>query len=412
MEYKHILTEEEGARLAALAAGDPQRRAMLRLVWNAGLTVAETASLRWEDVDLAVPCLRAGGRTVPLVPEAAAALKRLGRGRSPEWVFPSRRNPAEPVARMTVNRELRRLLDEAGLSKLVPKDLRNQYLLRALEETTLEEAVRLTGIQPETLRDTWREYGRTEPIRPTPAGSVRPDDPALAAALEKEGDTLDGRIVRLSWQGGLLLREIQALRWADVSHGLESWNVDGEERPVPSALRPWLEAWSALGGEYVAAGPRSGRPLEMGAMSRRMTLFFARHGLEGLSASGFRGNGQVEEADKEALLALVRRKGYYSLDTARQRLGMTANQIHATAAALRREGRLDPAGGETLRLPGERTPRERLYGALEESRGGEVTTRDLQRRSGLTGNLFYYYMREAAASGRLRRTGKGRYRVP
>lgn len=71
---------------------------------------------------------------------------RLGRSRSPEWVFPSRRNPAEPVARMTVNRELPRLLDEACLPALAPKDLRNQYLLRALEETTMEEAVRITGI--------------------------------------------------------------------------------------------------------------------------------------------------------------------------------------------------------------------------------------------------------------------------
>lgn len=84
--------------------------------------------------------------------------------------------------------------------------------------------------------------------------------------------------------------------------------------------------------------------------------------------SGFRGNGGVEEADKEALLALVRRKGYYSLDTARQRLGMTANQIHAAAAALRREGRLDPAGGEALRLPGERPPRERPLPRAVESR--------------------------------------------
>lgn len=57
--------------------------------------------------------------------------------------------PAEPVARMTVNRELRRLLDEASLPALAPKDLRNQYLLRALEETTLEES-RGEKSRPET----------------------------------------------------------------------------------------------------------------------------------------------------------------------------------------------------------------------------------------------------------------------
>ena len=411
MEQKRELTKAEEARLAALAKGDPRLNAMLRLVWNAGLTVAETASLRWEDVDLAVPCVRAGGRTVPLVPEAASALDRLNR--RTEWVFPSRRNIGEPVARMSVNRELRRLLDRAGLSYLRPRDLKNLHILRTLEEWTLEEAVRITGVEAVTLRDTWREYGREAPLRSTPAGTAPPDGPALERALEAEGDTLDVRIIRLSWQGGLYLREIQTLRWADVSPDFKSWTprAGREARPVPASLRPWLEAWSAGGGEYVAEGPRSGKPLDETALSHRTAIFFARHGLEGMSVANLRGSGQVEETDLLRLLEAVGRRGHRAMESLRNELGLTPNQMQAAVEALRQDGRLAPEGGGSLRLPGFRLPRERFYSALEESAGETLSAAELRERSGVQDANLYHYINEALRDGRLRKEGFGRYAV-
>lgn len=255
MKEKRELTEAEESRLRARAARDPWQGAMLLLVWRAGLTVAEAAVLRWEDVDLSAPSVTANGRMVPLEPETAAVLDRLGKER--KRVFPSRRNEGEPVSRMTVNRELRLLLNEEGLGQFQPRDLKNLHILRVLEEATLEETVRVTGVEAVTLRDTWREYGRTEPLRATPAGSVRTDDQALEQALLREGDTLDGRIIRLSWQGGLYLREIRALRWADVSASCKYWYVGAErkKRPVPEGLRPWLQAWWKRGGVFVVEAP-------------------------------------------------------------------------------------------------------------------------------------------------------------
>lgn len=408
MEYKRELTEEEARRLTEQGERDPQRCAMLLLVWKAGLSVAETAGLRWADVDLSVPCLRLERRTVPLVPEAAAALGRLGQGK--EWVFPSRRQEG-PMAVMSVNRELRLMLDGAGLSGTKPKDLRNQYLLWVMERASLEEAIRVTGYEAETLRDNWREYGRKAPRRPTPAGSAAPDVPALEAALGREGDTLDGRILRLSWQGGLRLREIQGLRWADIAPDDRSWTVGGKTGPVPPPLRPWLREWRARGGEYVAAGPRSSRPLEVAVISRRTARFFARHGLEGMSVSGFRGNGRLEKADVEALLEVVRRRGFCAMGTARKKLGLSSNQVRAAAEELRREGRLSREGGEILCLPGERTSRERFYDALDEIAGETVTAAGLRKLCEIYNNKLYYYVREAAAAGRLRKEGRGRYLV-
>lgn len=412
MKEKRELTEAEERRLRARAARDPWLGAMLLLVWRAGLTVAEAAVLRWEDVDLSAPSVTAGGRTVPLEPETAAVLGRLGKGR--KWVFPSRRNEGEPVSRMTVNRELRLLLDEEGLEEFQPRDLKNLHILRVLEEATLEEAVRVTGVEAVTLRDTWKEYGRTEPPRATPAGSARPDGQALERALLREGDTLDGRIIRLSWQGGLYLREIRALRWADVSAYCKYWYVGAErkKRPIPEGLRPWLRAWRERGGVYVVEGPRSGRPPDETALSHRAAIFFARHGLEGISVSSLRGNGQVSGRDRERLLEEVGRRGYCGMALAQRRLEMTPNQVRSAAEALRREGRLDPEGGELLCLPGFRFPRERFRAALEESAGETLDTAELRKRCGIQDGSLYNYIHDALREGRLIKTGYGRYRVP
>lgn len=390
MAYSHVLTEEECRCLIRQAGQDPQHLAMLRLVWNAGLTVAETAALRWEQVDFSSRCLRLENRIIPLAPEVAAALDRLGKGR--KWVFPSRRKKGEPVARMSINRELQRMLDAAGLEGVTPRELRNQYFLKVLEETTLEEAIRITGVGVETLRDNWREHGRESPLRPTPAGSIPPEDAAIERALEKEGDTLDGRIVRLSWQGGLYLREIASLRWMDVSPDCGRWVVNGQASPVPSALRPWLEMWRVLGGEYVVQGHRSGHAPDIAVLSRRKAGFLARHGLEGMSASKLRGNGQVGEANRAALLDLVRSRGMCSVKLTQQKLGLTSNQVFAAAAARRKEGLLATGGGELLRTPGALTTRERFYAILEESEGKRLTTGELRRRCGVQGNTVYYYI--------------------
>lgn len=256
----------------------------------------------------------------------------------------------------------------------------------------MEEAIRVTGVEAETLRDNWREHGREDPPRLTPAGSIPPDDAAIEQALEKEGDTLDGRIVRLIWQGGLYLREITSLRWMDISPDCGGWTINGKVGPVPPTLRPWLKIWRVSGGEYVVQGPRFGHAPDIVVLRKRKAIFFAYHGLEGMSVSDLRGNGQVGEGNRAALLDLVRSRGMCSVKLTQQKLGLTSNQVFAAAAALRKEGLLATGGGELLRTPGALTTRERFYAILEESEGKRLTTGELRRRCGVQGNTVYYYI--------------------
>lgn len=421
MSGKRVVTEREKARAFALA-DRPADAAMLRLVWDAGLTAAETAALTWGEI--ADGTLETAGRRIPLEPEAAEALEALragqtrSMGRPPEGgepVFPSAGRRAAPVTRMTVSRRIRDLLDRAGLREVHPKELKELYILRQLERRPVEEVSRLTGFETRTLRDIWAEYGREEPLR----GADR-DGSAVSGALEdalsREDGCLDARVVRLSWQGGLTVQEMRALRWSEIPEDASFWSPRGTPVPVPEPLRPWLARWRERdlreGKRWPVEGERSGHPGEPAFLTRRAGAFLIRHGLEEISLARLRGRGVPPAAGaREALLALARKRGRFRLVSAARRLKLPGSDAALLAEALRREGLLESEGRGVWRLTGGATSRERFESALEARRGGRVTVEELRRDCGLRDSRLFYYIKEAAAAGRLVREGRGVYRV-
>lgn len=419
---KRIPTEREKARAFALAER-PADAAMLRLVWDAGLTVAETASLKWEEAGPGE--LRTAGRVIPVEPETAAALETLRAvqartmGRPPaggEPVFPSGGRRDAPVSRMTVSRRLRTLLDQAGLSDVHPKELKEIYILRQLERRPVEEVSRLSGFETRTLRDIWEEYGQGKPGRP--AGRTEPVRPVpLEAALLQEEDGLDVRVVRLSWQGGLTVREMRGLRWSELPEDCSVWRPRGDPAPVPEALRPWLARWRERdlreGRQWLVEGERSGHPAELAFLTRRAGAFLIRHGMEKVSLASLRGGGiPADPGPRKALLELARKRGRFRLTSAGRRLGLSTLEAARLAESLRAEGLLEPEGRGVWRLSGAETSRERFAAALETYRGGAVTAAELRRACGISDTRLFYFIKDAADGGRLVREGRGRYRVP
>lgn len=416
MRNTQIPTERETERLLALAEEDLETAALFWLLWGAGLTVAEATGLRWEQTRLRAGRLEMEERIAPLPPEAAEALEALPR--RGEWVFPSDRNPGEPISRMTATRWIRELLDRAGLERLQPRDLQYLSILRLMETGTLEEAARATGWEVRSLQALWKKFGRGEPPHSTSSsGNRAPDCEALRKALSREGGSPGARIARLVWQGGLYLRQIRTLRWEDLSPDCRSWTLDGTAEPVPPGLRPVLRKWRERddGTGFVVAGPRSGTPGDIGSMDRRVQEYFTRHGLEGTSLTHLRGLGTERPEERERLLTLARSRVRFRLRTARLYLGLTGGQTARLLEELEQDGVLEREPGEDgeifWRLAGGQTPRELFDAALAEARGRALGLEELRTRTGLSRGLLHYYIREALETGRLRRTGHGHYRA-
>lgn len=385
---------------------DPLATALLYLMWDLGLTPTEITLLRWEDLDLRAGVLRVKGREVPVPPEAAAffsALERRG-----AYVIATRKSCGTPANRITVSRKLRVVLDAAGLTEVEPKLLRELYILRQIKSLPIEAAARVTGLEVVSLQQLYRRH-RHAPLRAERRGRTwEPDLAALHRALEREGDTLDRRVLLLSWQGGLLLREMQALRWDDVDLEQGVWRIAGKVRPIPPSLRPVLARWQGEGPGYVLR-TQTGRQVEQPFLSRRVSEFFIRHGLEEVSLPVLRGRVLTDEEYQARLLALLTERPELTDQQAAEALGLSLPVTRHLRRRLEEERRPPHAEAENRLLKGQRE-REKLAAILRERAGETVTAAQLLELTGLAPGSLYYYLKYFLERGALRREGQGVYR--
>lgn len=140
-----VLTPEECYRLLeACGRGRAGRRnrALIVVMWRAGLRISEALALRPKDVDLEhgrIQILHGKGdrrRVVALDPAAAAICERWERerrglevtGRHPYFCIVSRPNVGDPVSDAYVRALFKKLADRAGIEKRVhPHGLRHTY---------------------------------------------------------------------------------------------------------------------------------------------------------------------------------------------------------------------------------------------------------------------------------------------
>ena len=154
-----VLSEDEVARLLGAplisAHAGVRDKAMLELLYAAGLRVSELVSLRLSDVDLEVGYVRCHGkgskeRVVPLGTKAqswvrrylASARPRLARGRSSPALFLSRLG--RPLSRQGLWKILRAYAKAAGIDRRVsPHTLRHSFATHLLERGADLRAVQI-----------------------------------------------------------------------------------------------------------------------------------------------------------------------------------------------------------------------------------------------------------------------------
>ncbi len=154
-----VLSQDEVARLlASPLTGDPtgiRDKAMLEVLYAAGLRVSELVTLRLTDVDLEVGYVRCQGkgskeRVVPLGAEAqrwvrrylASARPRLAKGRTSPALFLSRLG--RPLTRQGFWKLLRAYARAAGIGRRVtPHTLRHSFATHLLERGADLRAVQM-----------------------------------------------------------------------------------------------------------------------------------------------------------------------------------------------------------------------------------------------------------------------------
>lgn len=364
----------------------------LRLIGECALTVEEASSLRWEDIDLDAKTLSVSGRKVPISAETAALLKETS-WQGP-YVLPAVRDPKTPINRAALSRQVRQALDRAGFPYLDASSLRTLRILELLETCPIEEVARATGYEVRSLRVLWSRY-RNEPLPVRPRKNGAPlDEDTLLAALEREGDTLAARAVWLSWQGGLTVKAMLPLTWKDISPSFKEWTVQGKSSQVPKALHPLLRRWRKGDGREgpILRGVSTQTTLEPAFLVRRISEFFLREGLDGVTLASLRGRAK----EKRLLEALP--SAPVTAESLRRELGVSRTRAARVKKVLEEQGRIPPDN------------RARFRAVLSAHQGGTVTTAALRQETGFAPGLLDYYMKEALADGALAKEKHGVYR--
>jgi site-specific recombinase XerD len=145
-----VLSVDEVRRMIEVAARRPRDKALLMVMYGAGLRISETVALKARDIDssrMLIHVRQGKGnkdRMVKLSAPLLAALRDAWRARPrdaggtpTDRVFPRGGNPTEPMHRNTAFRIVARVAKRAGITRRVgPHTLRHSYATHLLEAGT------------------------------------------------------------------------------------------------------------------------------------------------------------------------------------------------------------------------------------------------------------------------------------
>ena len=138
-----VLSEEEVKRFLA-ALRDPKHRAIAFVLYSAGLRVSEAARLKVVDIDSdrgQIHVRQGKGRKdryVMLSPVVLGVLREYARVERPyDWLFPAGHRRDRHITTRTIQREVTRAAERAGIEKRVtPHMLRHSFATHLLEAGT------------------------------------------------------------------------------------------------------------------------------------------------------------------------------------------------------------------------------------------------------------------------------------
>ena len=141
-----VLSADEVRRLLSVVEHMPKHRALVMVLYGAGLRISEAVHLRCADIDSARMFIHVRGgkgdkdRLVKLSPQLLEALREqwrrrpFGVSRASDWIFPNNVDSKRPMASGTGQRIVARAARKAGINRRVgPHTLRHTYATHLLE---------------------------------------------------------------------------------------------------------------------------------------------------------------------------------------------------------------------------------------------------------------------------------------
>ena len=323
---------------------------ILRLAWQAGLLRDEIQRLTWAQIDFLDRRIVLPDRAVPISGELCVWLERLReeRNRRSEVVVLSDRDQ-KPLTPQSISRLARTALDREGQTAIRLIDLRHDFILRQLEEHDWQYVSRITGVEAAALRVHFADHLTEKRVstRIRRAEPAQIDEFALWKLLQAERASPAGVALWLTWQLGLQLEEIIALRWEQVDLDGETLTLPARTVPLTSGvlgvLRQLREETSAAAPSVLTA-PRSGKPFDRTRLSKLVRAALIRGGMDNVTLRDLRLDCDIRIGGENQVVAYVREHHSISRNEAAALLDVSRTTAYNRLKQMAKRGKLTQIG--------------------------------------------------------------------
>ena len=322
---------------------------ILRLAWKAGLLRDEIQHLTWAQIDFLDSRILLADREVPISEDLADWLSALreSRNRRSEIVVLSDRDQ-KPLAPQSISRLARNALDQEGQKAVRLIDLRHDYVLRLLEEHDWQYVSRVTGIEAAAMNVHFAEHLTEKKVstRIQREEAAVIDEFALWKLLQAEREAPAGVTLWLTWQMGLQLEEIVALRWEQVDLKKECLNLPERTMSLTSGVCGVLKDLrkSAPEDEFVLTTPRSGQPYDRTRLSKLVRAALIRSGMDDVTLRDLRLDCEIRFGGENQVMAYLRQNHSITRNEVMELLGATKTTAYNRLKQMARRGKLVQSG--------------------------------------------------------------------
>ena len=325
--------------------------AILRLSWQAGLLRDEIQHLTWAQIDFLDQRIVLPDRSVPLPEELCAWLEALRDSRS-------RREEAEvlsdrdqrPLTPQSISRLARQALDREGQTAVRLIDLRHDFLLRQLEEHDWQYVSRITGVEAAALNAHFAEHLKEKKVSTRICREEIPslDEFALWKLLQAEKSSPAGVTLWLTWQLGLRLEDIVALRWAQLEDGA----LRLEDRTIPlsggvlAVLQELRDSTRPAPEDFILRAPRSGQPYDRTRLSKVVRAALVRGGLDNVTLRDLRLDCSIRSGGEGQVVAHLRRHGSITRAEAMELMHVSRTTAYNRLKQMVKRGKLTQVGAK------------------------------------------------------------------
>ncbi|MEG1988582.1 MAG: crosslink repair DNA glycosylase YcaQ family protein [Oscillibacter sp.] len=349
---EYVVNRPDEARLNRILAENSTSAAgaILHLAWQAGLLREEIVDLSWAQVDLVDRQIRLPGRVVPLSAALFDYLRALReeRTRRAEWVVLSDRDGTQ-LAPQSVSRLARTALDKGGQEKIRLIDLRHDFVLRQLAQHDWQYVSRITGVEAAALNAHFGAHLSAQKVSTRISQEKKGpiDEFKLWKLIQDEALSPVGVALTLTWQLGLQLDEIIALRWDQVDPDL--LRLPGRDMPLSGGAQTLLcdlRAATPITQQAVLIAPRSRKPFDRTRLSRLVRAALIRSGLDNVTLRDLRMDCDIRAGGENQVLQYVKAHGCITRAQMETLLGLGKSPAYNRLRQMVSRGRLTQIGGK------------------------------------------------------------------